>query len=107
MPQYGRADPAIVATIKGASYVEAADCRRIHCQFGGRPLITAVLQDVLKYISQFPDVWFARHEELGRWALAADVDEHTYQDRYFGDGAVPRSDTRPHVGTRTAAGVQR
>jgi hypothetical protein len=79
----------------------------IHCQFGGRPLITAVLQDVLKYISQFPDVWFARHEELGRWALAADVDEHTYQDRYFGDGAVPRSDTRPHVGTRTAAGVQR
>lgn len=79
----------------------------IHCQFGGRPLITAVLQDVLKYISQFPDVWFARHEELGRWALAADVDEHTYQDRYFGDaGAVSRSDTRPHPGTRTAAGVQ-
>jgi peptidoglycan/xylan/chitin deacetylase (PgdA/CDA1 family) len=79
----------------------------MHCQFGGRPLITAVLQDVLKYISQFPDVWFARHEELGRWALAADVDEHTYQDRYFGDaGAVPRSDTRPHAGTRTAAGVQ-
>ena len=79
----------------------------IHCQFGGRPLITAVLQDVLKYILQFPDVWFARHEELGRWALAADVDEHTYQDRYFGGaGAVPRSDTRPPAGTRTAAGVQ-
>ena len=43
----------------------------IHCQFGGRPLITAVLQEILKYIGQFPDVWFARHEELARWALAA------------------------------------
>src|SRR5262252_1128030 len=55
----------------------------IHCQFGGRPLITAVLQEVLQYIRQFPDVWFARHEELARWALAADVDEHSYQSRFF------------------------
>src|SRR3989442_13230651 len=39
----------------------------IHCQFGGRPLITAVLQEVLKYIAQFPDAWFARNAELGRW----------------------------------------
>jgi allantoinase len=57
----------------------------IHCQFGGRPLIAAVLQEVLQYIAQFPDVWFARHEELGRWALAADVDEHTYERRFFSD----------------------
>ena len=42
----------------------------IHCQFGGRPLITAVLQEVLKYMQQSRDVWFARHEELARWALA-------------------------------------
>ena len=28
----------------------------VHCQFGGRPLITAVLQEVLKYIAGFPDV---------------------------------------------------
>ena len=60
----------------------------IHCQFGGRPLITAVLQEVLKYMQQFPDVWFARHEELGRWALASDVDEHSYQSRFFGDPAA-------------------
>ncbi len=60
----------------------------IHCQFGGRPLITAVLQEVLKYMQQFPDVWFARHEELGRWALASDVDEHSYQSRFFGDAAA-------------------
>jgi hypothetical protein len=62
-------------------------CSSFHCQFGGRPLITAVLQEVLQYISRFPDVWFARHEELGRWALAADVDEHSYASRFFGEDA--------------------
>jgi hypothetical protein len=78
----------------------------IHCQFGGRPLITAVLQEVLKYISQFPDVWFARHEELGKWALAADVDEHTYESRYFGDDAAAvLADTRLPAGERSVAGV--
>lgn len=78
----------------------------IHCQFGGRPLITAVLQEVLKYISQFPDVWFARHEELGRWALAADVDEHTYQNRYFdAAAALSLSDPRPLAGKRSVAEV--
>jgi allantoinase len=66
----------------------------VHCQFGGRPLITAVLQEILTYIAGFPDVWFARHEELAQWALASDVDEHTYQDRFFGgdaSGSRPRS----------------
>jgi peptidoglycan/xylan/chitin deacetylase (PgdA/CDA1 family) len=55
----------------------------IHCQFGGRPLISAVLQELLQDIARSPDVWFARHEELARWALAADVDEHTYRSRFF------------------------
>jgi allantoinase len=55
----------------------------IHCQFGGRPLITAVLREVLSYISSLPDVWFARHDELARWALAQDKDEHTYASRFF------------------------
>ena len=59
----------------------------IHCQFGGRPLITAVLQEVLSYISRSSDVWFARHEELARWALAGDADEHTYAGRFFGEDA--------------------
>src|SRR5262249_10218939 len=61
----------------------------IHCQFGGRPLITAVLQETLKYIGQFPGVWVAPPEELARWALAADVDEHSYQSRFFGAEAAP------------------
>lgn len=55
----------------------------LHCQFGGRPLVTSVVNELLTYFAQFPDVWFARHEELGRWALASDVDEHTYRSRFF------------------------
>jgi peptidoglycan/xylan/chitin deacetylase (PgdA/CDA1 family) len=55
----------------------------IHCQFGGRPLITAVLQEILTYMSGLPAIWFARHDELARWALAQDVDETTYRDRFL------------------------
>jgi hypothetical protein len=55
----------------------------IHCQFGGRPLISAVLQELLQELARSSDVWFARHEELARWALAADVDEHSYRSRFF------------------------
>jgi allantoinase len=61
----------------------------IHCQFGGRPLMTAVLQETLKYIGKSPDVWFARHDELAGWALAGGVDEHTYRSRYFDGGETP------------------
>ena len=61
----------------------------IHCQFGGRPLMTAVLQEILKYFAKSPDVWFARHDELANWALAGGVDEHTYRGRYFDGARVP------------------
>jgi peptidoglycan/xylan/chitin deacetylase (PgdA/CDA1 family) len=54
-----------------------------HCQFGGRPLVSAVIDQILRYVSGFPDVWFATHEQLGRWALESGVDEHTYRDRFF------------------------
>lgn len=55
----------------------------IHCQFGGRPLMTAVVREILEYIRKSPDVWFARHEELASWALAEGIDEHSYRERYF------------------------
>jgi hypothetical protein len=41
----------------------------IHCQFGGRPLISAVLNELLSEVARSPDVWFARHEELGSGRL--------------------------------------
>ena len=67
----------------------------IHCHFGGRPLITAVLQEVLKYIGKSRSVWFARHEELADWALAAKDDEHSYRARFFRQpAAVPRGKSR-------------
>jgi allantoinase len=56
----------------------------LHCQFGGRPLLTAVIEETLKYTAKSPDVWFARHDELANWALAGGVTEHSYRDRYFG-----------------------
>jgi peptidoglycan/xylan/chitin deacetylase (PgdA/CDA1 family) len=55
----------------------------IHCQFGGRPLVTSALRQLLKYLQRSPDVWFARHAELADWALATGVDEHSYRSRYF------------------------
>jgi allantoinase len=55
----------------------------VHCHFGGRPLMTAVFDQLLKYFTQFPEVWFARHNELARWALDNRVDEISYRDRFF------------------------
>lgn len=55
----------------------------IHCQFGGRPLITSALGEILKYLARSPAVWFARHEHLANWALAADTNELTYRRRFF------------------------
>lgn len=54
----------------------------LHCQFGGRPMVIAAFDQIMKYISQFPDVWLASHRDLGRWALDAEVDEHPYYERY-------------------------
>ena len=75
----------------------------IHCQFGGRPLITAVLQDVLKYIARSRHVWFARHEELAAWALAQDTDEQTYGARFFQKAGPPRAKAAPRAKSRARA----
>ena len=75
----------------------------IHCQFGGRPLITAALQDVLKYIARSRHVWFARHEELAAWALAQDTDEQTYGARFFQKAALPRAKAAPRAKSRARA----
>jgi peptidoglycan/xylan/chitin deacetylase (PgdA/CDA1 family) len=41
----------------------------VHAHFGGRPLMSAMLHDLLKYIRGYPDVWFARHDEVARWTI--------------------------------------
>ncbi|VCU71952.1 Peptidoglycan deacetylase [Pigmentiphaga humi] len=55
----------------------------LHCHFGGRPMVTAVFDQIVEYIAGHPDVWFCRLEELGDWALAQTQDEHPYRGRYF------------------------
>lgn len=55
----------------------------IHCQFGGRPLVTSVIDQILKYVRGLPDVYFTTHDELAKWVLAGDRDEYTYASRFF------------------------
>jgi peptidoglycan/xylan/chitin deacetylase (PgdA/CDA1 family) len=41
----------------------------VHAHFGGRPLMSAMLSELLLYMKSFRDVWFARHDEVARWVL--------------------------------------
>jgi hypothetical protein len=79
----------------------------LHCQFGGRPLMTAVIQELLQYLAKSPEVWFTSHAELARWALASDVDEHSYRSRYFDDvGTTQRARAQPRAGVGVAAPIR-
>ena len=53
----------------------------LHCHFGGRPLITAVFEKILKYMTQFPEVWFASYAEIAQWVLNAQRDADTHARR--------------------------
>jgi hypothetical protein len=55
----------------------------VHCQFGGRPLIAAMFAEILGYLSGFPDVWFARHDEMARWFRDTGRETVTYAERFF------------------------
>ena len=39
----------------------------MHCQFGGRPMITAIFHKLFTYLKQYPDVWFASYAEVAQW----------------------------------------
>ncbi|HEY2991089.1 MAG TPA: polysaccharide deacetylase family protein [Candidatus Binatia bacterium] len=41
----------------------------VHAHFGGRPLMSAMLAEILRYMKGFPGVWFARHDEVARCLL--------------------------------------
>ena len=43
----------------------------LHAHFGARPPIAAMLHELLRYMSRYPDVRFVRHDELAREVLAA------------------------------------
>ena len=53
----------------------------VHCHFGGRPLMAAQVDRILKYLRGFPGVWFARHDELSQWVKDNNIAEWTNQER--------------------------
>jgi peptidoglycan/xylan/chitin deacetylase (PgdA/CDA1 family) len=40
-----------------------------HAHFGGRPMMAAMVAEILRYMKGFPGVWFARHDEVARRVL--------------------------------------
>jgi allantoinase len=60
----------------------------LHCHFGGRPLVCAVFDKILKYFAQFPDVWFASHGEIARWVLDEKIEAETHAKRLFAEHTV-------------------
>jgi len=55
----------------------------VHCHFGGRPLMAAMFDRILKYFRGFPDVWMVRHDELAQWVRDRNFVEWTSQERFF------------------------
>jgi len=58
----------------------------LHCHFGGRPLMAAQLDRILKYIKAFPAVWLVRHDELADWVKRNNVREWNNEQRFFAAG---------------------
>jgi allantoinase len=42
----------------------------MHCHFGGRPMISAVMDKVFKHVLRHPDVWLATYAEIAQWVAA-------------------------------------
>ena len=55
----------------------------MHCHFGGRPLMAAQVDKILKYIRGFPGAWFVRHDELAQWVKDNNIAEWANQERFF------------------------
>jgi peptidoglycan/xylan/chitin deacetylase (PgdA/CDA1 family) len=59
----------------------------VHSHFGGRPLIAAQFEKLLRYFSGFHDVWVPRHAELVDSFVAAGAPDLSYAKRFRGDDA--------------------
>ncbi len=54
----------------------------LHCQFGGRPMVMAAFDKLMKHIMAHDGVWFASHAELADWAMVRDAADYTYRKRF-------------------------
>jgi peptidoglycan/xylan/chitin deacetylase (PgdA/CDA1 family) len=61
----------------------------LHSHFGGRPLIAAQFEKLLRYFAGFSDVWMARHDELAEWFRGAGLGDVSYRARFFADRGGP------------------
>ena len=55
----------------------------LHCHFGGRPLMAAQFDAILKYIGSQKNVWLVRHDELAEWVKANKIAEWNSEQRFF------------------------
>ncbi len=55
----------------------------IHSHCGGRPLVTAQFHKLLRYFSEFTDVWFPTPRELVQWFLDQKVEGVPFAQRFF------------------------
>lgn len=55
----------------------------IHCHWGGRPLMSAMLQKILAHISGHSDVWFATGSQIADWMVERGYDGASYSQRFF------------------------
>lgn len=62
-----------------AAYEEAAQGRAgsvglvLHAHAAGRPTLTPVARELIRYVKRHPGVWFARCDEIAQWALDQDL----------------------------------
>jgi peptidoglycan/xylan/chitin deacetylase (PgdA/CDA1 family) len=55
----------------------------LHSQFGGRPLISSVFNEILAYLKGYEGVWFPRHDELAEWFKGTGRQAVPYAQRFF------------------------
>jgi peptidoglycan/xylan/chitin deacetylase (PgdA/CDA1 family) len=55
----------------------------VHCHFGGRPLMAAQFDRILAYLRGFPDVWFARHDEIAQFVRDHAIGEWSNRERFY------------------------
>lgn len=66
----------------------------VHCHWGGRPPIMAMVEKLLTYMTGFPDVWLPTEAEIAEYMNAQNFDELWYAERYFG---LPAAKAKPRL----------
>jgi len=55
----------------------------IHAQFGGRPLMIAAFDELIRHFKSFPGVWFASQGEVARYVMEAGIETPSNARRLF------------------------